>query len=243
MRSRDPRNTWRIGALVVSVGCAYKAGRSGRVCSHEAKPDVIKGPFRKRGGCAMKVVGLTRGDLRGCSGMPGHAWRARRVGRDGDAREGVARRGEVSRGRITSGIDCRWEGPNAKPRCRTLVLVGWTLTAANPKWGLAREGQRVKPEDHRSERSPSPARGDTAPHPAEASLWEQFLARENLAEALRRVERNAGAPGIDGMSESAGRNRHGDADERAVHRRSSDSRWPRPCVGDPRGRSEALDTG
>jgi RNA-directed DNA polymerase len=31
-------------------------------------------------------------------------------------------------------------------------------------------------------------------------LWEQFLARENLAEALRRVEQNAGAPGIDGMS-------------------------------------------
>jgi group II intron reverse transcriptase/maturase len=31
-------------------------------------------------------------------------------------------------------------------------------------------------------------------------LWEQLLARENLAEALRRVEQNAGAPGIDGMS-------------------------------------------
>jgi group II intron reverse transcriptase/maturase len=58
----------------------------------------------------------------------------------------------------------------------------------------------VKPEDHRAERSPSPAPGDTAPHPAEASLWEQFLSRENLAEALRRVESNAGAPGIDGMS-------------------------------------------
>ena len=27
-----------------------------------------------------------------------------------------------------------------------------------------------------------------------------FFARENLAEALRRVEENAGAPGIDGMS-------------------------------------------
>ncbi len=37
------------------------------------------------------------------------------------------------------------------------------------------------------------------PHPAAASVWEQFLARENLAAALRRVERNAGAPGIDGM--------------------------------------------
>ena len=58
----------------------------------------------------------------------------------------------------------------------------------------------MKPEDHCSERSPSPAPGDTAPHPAEASLWEQFLARDNLAEALRRVEQNAGAPGIDGMS-------------------------------------------
>ena len=31
-------------------------------------------------------------------------------------------------------------------------------------------------------------------------MWEQFLSRENLAEALRRVEQNAGAPGIDGMS-------------------------------------------
>ena len=51
----------------------------------------------------------------------------------------------------------------------------------------------MKPEDARSERSPSPAPGDTAPHPAEASLWEQVLARENLAEALKRVEQKAGA--------------------------------------------------
>ena len=58
----------------------------------------------------------------------------------------------------------------------------------------------MKPEDLRAERSPSPAPSDTAPHPAEASLWEQFLSRGNLAEALRRVEQNAGAPGIDGMS-------------------------------------------
>ncbi|MCA1701616.1 MAG: group II intron reverse transcriptase/maturase, partial [Actinobacteria bacterium] len=31
-------------------------------------------------------------------------------------------------------------------------------------------------------------------------MWEQLLSRENLVEALRRVEQNAGAPGIDGMS-------------------------------------------
>jgi RNA-directed DNA polymerase len=58
----------------------------------------------------------------------------------------------------------------------------------------------VKPEDLRAEQSPSPAPGDTESHPADAgSLWEQLLARGNLAEALRRVEQNAGAPGIDGM--------------------------------------------
>ena len=58
----------------------------------------------------------------------------------------------------------------------------------------------MKPEADRSERSPSLAPGDTVPHPAETSLWEQFMARENLVLALRRVEQNAGAPGIDGMS-------------------------------------------
>ena len=58
----------------------------------------------------------------------------------------------------------------------------------------------MKPEDACPERSNGPAPDDTAAHPAAAGLWEQFLARGNLAEALRRVEQNAGAPGIDGMS-------------------------------------------
>jgi RNA-directed DNA polymerase len=58
----------------------------------------------------------------------------------------------------------------------------------------------VKPEGSRPERSDGRAPGDTAAHPAAAdSLWEQLMARENLAAALRRVEQNAGAPGIDGM--------------------------------------------
>ena len=59
----------------------------------------------------------------------------------------------------------------------------------------------MKPEDAQPERSNDPAPDDTAAHPANAGcLWEQFLARSNLAEALRRVEQNAGAPGPDGMS-------------------------------------------
>ena len=58
----------------------------------------------------------------------------------------------------------------------------------------------MKPDGTRPGRSPSPAPGDTAPHPAETGLWELFMARENLVLALRRVEQNAGAAGIDGMS-------------------------------------------
>jgi RNA-directed DNA polymerase len=59
----------------------------------------------------------------------------------------------------------------------------------------------VKPEAPREERSGFPAPGEAKPHPAAEAgdLWEQFLSRGNLAAALRRVEQNAGAPGVDGM--------------------------------------------
>ena len=38
-------------------------------------------------------------------------------------------------------------------------------------------------------------------------------------------------------------NRHEEGNERVLHRSASDTRCPEPCVGDPRGRSEALDRG
>ena len=131
VRSRDPRNTWPAGVLgrLRVEGGAVRAS-----LHHEAKPDAIKGPFRKRGGCATKVAGLTRGDLHGCPRCP--VLLVRGVVRDGDVREGVARRGEVSRGRITGGIADRREGPNAKPSVRTFVLVVVALNAANPFRGL-----------------------------------------------------------------------------------------------------------
>jgi RNA-directed DNA polymerase len=59
----------------------------------------------------------------------------------------------------------------------------------------------VKPDGAPTERSNDPAPGEIAAHPANASdLWEQVFSRGNLAAALRRVEHNAGAAGIDGMS-------------------------------------------
>jgi group II intron reverse transcriptase/maturase len=58
----------------------------------------------------------------------------------------------------------------------------------------------VKPEAPRKEQSGFPAPGEAVPHPVDAKdLWGEFLSRENLAAALRRVEQNAGAPGVDGM--------------------------------------------
>jgi hypothetical protein len=137
VRSRDPRNTWRAGSGDGFGGLRVEGGAVRASLHHEAKPDVIKGPFRKRGGCAMKVAGLTRGGLRGCPRMPDRcASTARRVVRDDRGREAAVRRGEVSRGRSTGGIAGRREGPNAKPRRRTLVLAGWALNAANPARGL-----------------------------------------------------------------------------------------------------------
>jgi hypothetical protein len=134
-RNRDPRNTWRAGAGDGLGGLRVEGGAVRASLHHEAKPDAIKGPSRKRGGCAMKVAGLTRGGLCGCPRCP--VLLVRGVVRDGGAREGVARRGEVSRGRSTGGIVDRREGPNAKPRRRTPVLAGWTMIAANPARGLA----------------------------------------------------------------------------------------------------------
>jgi RNA-directed DNA polymerase len=58
----------------------------------------------------------------------------------------------------------------------------------------------VKPDGARPERSSDSALDDTVARPAEAGLWEMVFSRGNLAGALRRVERSAGVPGIDGTS-------------------------------------------
>ena len=141
-RNRDPRNTWRAWSRSGSGGLRVGGGAVWASQLGMAKPVVIKGPSRGRGGCARKVAGLTWGGLHGCSRMPVRCVSiVRRVVRDDCGREAVVRRGEVSRRRSTSGIADRWEGLNAKPRCRTLVLAGSTLNAANPARGL---GGRVR---------------------------------------------------------------------------------------------------
>ena len=52
-----------------------------------------------------------------------------------------------------------------------------------------------------AERSGRPAHSEEAVIPGlEVSVWEQMLSPQNLSRALRRVEANRGAPGVDGMT-------------------------------------------
>jgi RNA-directed DNA polymerase len=56
----------------------------------------------------------------------------------------------------------------------------------------------AEPPAERS-RHPAPSRGEAQPARVE-DLWERVFSRQNLERALQRVERNKGAPGVDGRT-------------------------------------------
>lgn len=61
-------------------------------------------------------------------------------------------------------------------------------------------GEVVKPQGTVGGPSPSPAQSGESPREGQGSgLMEQVVARENMLAALRRVEQNGGAPGVDGI--------------------------------------------
>jgi RNA-directed DNA polymerase len=66
----------------------------------------------------------------------------------------------------------------------------------NPDRDTAGQTKPVKPAGSDQRAEPSPARDEGS---SDAGLWEQIWERENLRQALQRVEENGGAPGIDGM--------------------------------------------
>lgn len=60
--------------------------------------------------------------------------------------------------------------------------------------------QRFTGEARDELRSDEPMRADETAHPPWNELMEEVVAYENIAEAMKRVRRNKGAPGIDGMT-------------------------------------------
>ena len=68
-----------------------------------------------------------------------------------------------------------------------------------PDRDTAGQGEAVKAPRTGQRVEQSPAR-DEGQSNAEAGLWEQVWERQNLLRALRRVESNRGAPGVDGMT-------------------------------------------
>jgi group II intron reverse transcriptase/maturase len=67
-------------------------------------------------------------------------------------------------------------------------------------WASA-DAEAVKPPERSGERSVAPAPAVDTPHPVRAvELWEDVFSPANIARALRRVERNGGASGPDGMT-------------------------------------------
>ena len=196
--SRLPHNTWRIATRCGRDGLRVEGGTVRASQQGTAKPAVIKGPSRRRGwvreeGCwsylgsspwmsqMPRPFGSRGGAGRPGSRGPGSPWRSQQ--------RSYYRRDRWSPGRTEREAE-RQDACARDDRS----------DRSQPREGPGGEDRRVKPEGSRPERSDHSAQGDTAAHPAEASLWEQLLARGNLAEALRRVEQNAGAPGIDGMS-------------------------------------------
>ncbi len=94
----------------------------------------------------------------------------------------------------------RWEGPNVKE--------DWNLERSGdehgkpsaPDRGTAAPREEVKLPTAAPRAEPSPAQDEGQSHADRERLWVQIWERSNLLTALKRVETNGGAPGIDGMT-------------------------------------------
>jgi catechol 2,3-dioxygenase-like lactoylglutathione lyase family enzyme len=84
-------------------------------------------------------------------------------------------------------------------------------------------------------------------HPTDGeSTHELYLMCDDLVVTLDELAakgvKTSGVPADRGWG-CAGINRHGEGDESALHRRSSDPRWPRVMRRRPRGRRRSVDRG
>jgi RNA-directed DNA polymerase len=93
-----------------------------------------------------------------------------------------------------------WEGPNDKED-ENLSSLRDELRKQNAPYGeTSGQPTEVKPRGVDQRAEPSPALSEGASNGVGEKVWEQIWERSNLLTALRRVETNGGAPGIDGMT-------------------------------------------
>jgi RNA-directed DNA polymerase len=94
----------------------------------------------------------------------------------------------------------RWEGLNVERDRNLSSSRDERRRQTTPDRGTTGQAKMVKPSgvDQRAERSPARDKGES--NAGGGSEWGQVLERGNLYAALKRVEANGGAPGIDGMT-------------------------------------------
>lgn len=91
------------------------------------------------------------------------------------------------------------EGPNVERRMTLESSRDIQRQQKTPKGASQRE-EAVKPQGTAGGPSVSPARFESTSHgTGTEALLEQVVERSNMLQALRRVEENDGAPGVDGM--------------------------------------------
>jgi RNA-directed DNA polymerase len=103
---------------------------------------------------------------------------------------------EVSRGHSTVAVEAgRAEHQERRSRLkRSRDEHGRQNSLDKGTGGQGRE-EKLPEADRRAEQSPAQSEGN-----ANTELWEKIWERDNLNTAIKRVERNGGAPGIDGMT-------------------------------------------
>ncbi len=151
-----------------------------------AKSISVKGIGCKSGGCAVKVVVLTSGGL---LRVPDSGLRSSR---------GVLTALQKSAEGIVGDIA---EGPNGMERqVETRILMGGICRKIQLELALETKGRGEAPMVVSEGIEPSAASPGPESPASTSSLMEEVLERENLKAAYKRVKRNKGGPGVDGVT-------------------------------------------
>jgi RNA-directed DNA polymerase len=105
--------------------------------------------------------------------------------------------GGHSQGRDLNGRDGQREGPN-REESESFVDRGKAMHQMS-LWELPPEGRGEAPRAERSGEAGRAGHGKERSGNEHSHLMERVVGRENAKEALKRVRRNKGSPGIDGM--------------------------------------------